>query len=64
MSTPRTRGEGAAQRAERPLPRIVIEAVEPEIDAGRFPVKRVVGDALDLRASIFTDATPRTPSAW
>jgi starch synthase (maltosyl-transferring) len=59
MSTPRTRGEGAAQRAERPLPRIVIEAVEPEIDAGRFPVKRVVGDALDLRASIFTEGHDR-----
>ncbi|MDE3075332.1 MAG: DUF3416 domain-containing protein, partial [Chloroflexota bacterium] len=31
----------------------VIENVYPEIDCGRFPVKRVVGDTLDVWADIF-----------
>jgi len=35
--------------------RVVIEAVEPEIDAGRFPIKRTVGEAVDVRAEIFAD---------
>ena len=35
--------------------RVVIEAVSPSIDAGRFPVKRRVGDVLNVSADIFTD---------
>ncbi len=35
--------------------RIVIETVWPEIDAGRTPVKRVVGDEVEVWADIFTD---------
>ncbi|HKX10904.1 MAG TPA: maltotransferase domain-containing protein [Stellaceae bacterium] len=35
--------------------RITIEAVWPEIDGGRHPVKRVVGDVLDVWADIFCD---------
>jgi len=35
--------------------RIVIEAVWPQIDCGRFPVKRVVGDTVDVYADIFRD---------
>jgi starch synthase (maltosyl-transferring) len=41
----------------------VIEAVEPEIDAGRFPVKRIVGDSLELHASIFTEGHDRVAAA-
>jgi len=35
--------------------RVVIETVTPEIDFGRFPVKRVVGDVLTVEADAFTD---------
>ncbi len=35
--------------------RIAIETVRPEIDGGRFPVKRVVGDVLAVEADIFCD---------
>lgn len=35
--------------------RIVIESVEPEIDGGRYPAKRVVGDRLVVSADIFRD---------
>jgi len=35
--------------------RVVVEGVEPEIDAGRFPVKRTVGEGLVVEADAFTD---------
>ena len=35
--------------------RIVIEAVQPQIDGGGYPVKRVVGDTVDVFADIFRD---------
>jgi starch synthase (maltosyl-transferring) len=35
--------------------RIAIEAVEPEIDGGRFPAKAVVGDPVRIEADIFGD---------
>jgi starch synthase (maltosyl-transferring) len=35
--------------------RVVIEKVDPEIDGGRFPIKRVVGEAVKVRADIFAD---------
>src|SRR5262245_20892723 len=35
--------------------RVVIEGVEPEIDCGRFPIKRVVGDRVVVEADVFTD---------
>jgi starch synthase (maltosyl-transferring) len=35
--------------------RVVIEGVEPEIDAGRFPIKRIVGDSVAVEADIFAD---------
>jgi starch synthase (maltosyl-transferring) len=34
---------------------IIIERVQPEIDAGRYPVKRVAGDVLQVSADIFKD---------
>jgi starch synthase (maltosyl-transferring) len=34
---------------------VVIEAVWPEIDAGRHPVKRIVGDRLEVQADIFRE---------
>src|SRR5215207_10211082 len=34
---------------------IIIERVQPEIDAGRYPVKRVAGEILEVSADIFKD---------
>jgi starch synthase (maltosyl-transferring) len=34
---------------------IVIQEVDPEIDGGRFPIKRVVGDVLEVSATIFRE---------
>lgn len=35
--------------------RIVIEGVKPEIDRGRFPIKRTVGEKVVVEADIFAD---------
>jgi starch synthase (maltosyl-transferring) len=35
--------------------RVVIEGVSPEIDGGRFPIKRIVGDEVTVEADILTD---------
>ncbi len=35
--------------------RINVEAVWPELDGGRFAIKRVVGDVLEVWADLFTD---------
>ena len=32
--------------------RVVVAAVRPELDGGRFPVKRVIGDVLDVEADL------------
>ena len=39
-------------------PRIYIEDVYPAVDAGRFPVKRIVGEPVEVWADIFATATP------
>ncbi len=41
--------------AWNPNNRIVIEGVSPELDGGRYPVKRVVGDLFEVQADIFRD---------
>jgi len=46
-STPRDCGDGR-QRA-------VIEAVSPELDGGRYPIKRVIGERVVVEADIFAD---------
>jgi starch synthase (maltosyl-transferring) len=35
--------------------RAVIDAVEPALDGGRFPVKRIAGEPLEVEARCFTD---------
>src|SRR3954468_5781956 len=40
---------------ETPPPRVVIESVRPEVDCGRYPVKRAVGDDVMVEADVFTD---------
>src|SRR5690348_3391544 len=36
-------------------PRILIQAVEPVVDCGRYPVKRTVGERVDVYATIVKD---------
>lgn len=52
--------EDAASRRGSGIPatgrnRVLIEGVQPEIDCGRFPVKRVAGDIVTVEADIFAD---------
>ena len=35
--------------------RVIIEGVTPEIDDGRFPIKRTVGETVVVEADVFTD---------
>ncbi len=35
--------------------RVVIEGVTPQVDSGRFPIKRVVGDEVAVEADVFAD---------
>jgi starch synthase (maltosyl-transferring) len=37
------------------FPRVVIEQVTPELDAGRYPIKRPVGSVIEVGAAIFKD---------
>jgi starch synthase (maltosyl-transferring) len=39
----------------RTLRRVVIEHVEPEVDGGKFPIKRTVGEEVRVRADIYAD---------
>ncbi len=44
----------SAAQTESP-PRAVVESVRPEVDCGRFAIKRVVGEAVEVEADVFTD---------
>jgi len=35
--------------------RVVISGVSPEIDCGRFPIKRTVGESVEVEADVFAD---------
>jgi len=37
------------------IQRVIIDRVRPEIDSGRFPIKRAVGEKVKVRADIITD---------
>jgi len=58
---PCRRGEATSTAPHRgdPPPRVIVDRVEPEIDGGRFPIKRVVADGVRVRARIFTDGHDR-----
>src|SRR5215471_4326760 len=53
--------EQAARPSARPaIPeglsrRVIVEHIHPEVDAGRFPIKRSVGESVDVTARIFAD---------
>ena len=35
--------------------RVIIEDLTPQVDCGRFPAKRTVGDQVRVEADVFTD---------
>lgn len=35
--------------------RAVVEGISPQVDAGRFPAKRIAGDPITVEADVFTD---------
>src|SRR5918992_2418194 len=47
----------AAERkpSTRGLEHLTIECVAPELDCGRFPVKRIIGDVVEVGADIFKE---------
>jgi starch synthase (maltosyl-transferring) len=45
----------APPRSKTPPPRIQIERVWPQLDCGRYPVKRTLGQPVDVWADIFRD---------
>jgi starch synthase (maltosyl-transferring) len=49
--------KAAARRAPDPdfVRRVVVEGVEPQIDCGRFPIKRVNGDSVTVTADVHAD---------
>ncbi|WP_019143003.1 maltotransferase domain-containing protein [Noviherbaspirillum massiliense] len=52
--TPLPQDDDAIIAAAR-MPRIAIEAVTPSADEGRFPVKRIIGDVVQVEADVFID---------
>jgi len=67
MTKPKTRSRTAASPTsssplngpEKVRRRAIIEGVLPEIDGGRFPVKRTPGEAVIVTADMFTDGHDR-----
>src|SRR6516164_8312298 len=48
-------GKQPATISDQGRSRVVIENVKPEIDCGRFPAKRTVGESMTVEADIFAD---------
>jgi starch synthase (maltosyl-transferring) len=45
------------------IPRLVIEHLTPQVDGGRFPIKRVLGEFVSVEADIFVDGHPKLAAA-
>jgi starch synthase (maltosyl-transferring) len=41
--------------AAEELPRLVIESLSPQLDGGRYPIKRLLGKVVDIGVNIFKD---------
>jgi len=35
--------------------RVIIEEIQPQVDCGRYPARRILGDRVDISAAIFSD---------
>ena len=44
-------------------PRVAIESVTPSVDHGRFPAKRIVGEAVEVQAAIFAEGHDKIAAA-
>ena len=55
--------ERAALDTATPPHRVIVEGVTPEIDGGRFPVKRVVGDTVTVGAVVLAEGHDRLAAA-
>src|SRR5438093_8729826 len=51
----RSRAEHAVPLPDRLARRVVIDNVRPCVDEGRFPIKRTVGESVEVIADIFAD---------
>jgi starch synthase (maltosyl-transferring) len=51
--------KGSGAEATAVPPRVLIEGVAPEIDGGRFPIKRVVGGTVCVSADVFAEGHDR-----
>jgi len=49
--------------ASSSVPHMIIERVTPDLDGGRYPVKRIVGDRLAVAADIFRDGHDKISAA-
>src|SRR6516165_4559778 len=56
-TSPNLRRHEIAMTKKRPdgRKRVVIENITPQVDCGRFPAKRTVGDEVRVEADVFTD---------
>ncbi|WP_135467936.1 maltotransferase domain-containing protein [Crenalkalicoccus roseus] len=59
----RTATEAESAAAAAAAPRIAIEAVAPAVDEGRFPVKRVVGEMVEVSADLIMDGHEQLAAA-
>jgi len=63
LSGPHVAEERTTSESPQSLPsetaRAVIENVQPEIDCGRFAIKRVAGDVVSVEADVFSDGHDR-----
>ena len=59
----RSRAQASRRKVVRPAasvappPRLVIRGVAPEVEHGRFPVRRIAGDSLEVEADVLLDGT-------
>ncbi|SDB15994.1 maltotransferase domain-containing protein [Belnapia rosea] len=58
----RPAAEVAAEAGAR-MPRLGIEAIEPVVDGGRFPVKRTVGEVIEVRCDVVCDGHDKLAAA-
>ena len=59
MASSTTRRRSTKVTTPRTPATVVIECVTPELDSGRYPVKRIVGDSFEVRADILKDGHDR-----
>jgi starch synthase (maltosyl-transferring) len=48
-------GEWIKMKPAEGRKRVVIEEVKPQVDCGRYPARRILGDRIDITAAIFSD---------